>query len=381
MLNAHWTIGKVMASPDHQIPVSAEIEAKDEKQTESRKEFDNATSNQQTKEGQVTEVVFDLSCTPSIKDTFQSQAHVPQTDKLSDTKEDEAPDLQANEVKLNERDISRAESMSNQATEAAHLSKSVLSPLCSQGVEDTFQTKAQVPPAGMKPDADFSGTKTANAILTSEVDTNTRFCTQGDEDIATQPQAQVNATGMKSVPYEAADRKEDIQASPHIVVSKFQAGILGVSMVSQLTLSRGGAALTAETFHTAVELSTLNAALTTKATTDDPCKGSQGGTCTFEQKLYHDKAVVLSTLNAVMTTSKATADDHCKGSQGGTCTFGADVKGYQYISVWVAQPPPPNTGGPAPAWPPPLRLSNIRAAARRNSISTAVRAQIKAVLG
>ena len=149
--------------------------------------------------------------------------------------------------------------------------------------------------------------------------------------------------------------------------------------MSQLTFSRRGAAPNAETCHPAVKLlSTLNATRTTKATADDPCKGSQGGTCILEQKLCVSKTVVLANLNAVMTT-KATADDQSKGFQGGTCTFGADVRGYQYISVWVAQPPPSNTGGAAPAWPPPLRLSYTRVAARRNSISTSVRAQIKAV--
>ena len=76
-----------MASPDHQIPVSADLEANVEKQAESRNEFDNSTSNQQTKEGQATEVVFDLSCAPSTKDTFQSQAHVPQTEKAPESTE------------------------------------------------------------------------------------------------------------------------------------------------------------------------------------------------------------------------------------------------------------------------------------------------------
>jgi hypothetical protein len=110
--------GKVMASPDHQIPVSADLEAKDKKQAESRKESDNTTSNQQTKEGQATEVVFDLSCAPSIKDTFcpqgdqdisQSQAHVPEAEKASEP----------NEAKPNERDISRGKWMSNEVTEAS----------------------------------------------------------------------------------------------------------------------------------------------------------------------------------------------------------------------------------------------------------------------
>ena len=349
-----------MASPDHQIPVSADLEAKDKKQAESRKESDNTTSNQQTKEGQATEVVFDLSCAPSTKDTFcpqgdqdisQSQAHVPQAEKASEP----------NEAKPNERDISRGKWMSNQVTEASQPSKSVLSPLCPQGVEDTSQSKAQVPLAEIKPDADSSGTKRANLILISK------------------SQAQVHATGSKSAPYEDADRKEDIQAFPPTVVPNFQAGISGVNTVSQLTFSRRGAAPTAETCHPAVKLlSTLNATRTTKATADDPCKGPQGGTCILEQKLCVSKAVVLANLNAVMTT-KATADDQSKGFQGGTCTFGADVRGYQYISVWVSQPPPSNTGGAAPAWPPPLRLSYTRAAGRRNSISTSVRAQIKAV--
>ncbi len=51
-------------------------------------------------------------------------------------------------------------------TEAAQASKSVLSPLCPQGVEDTFLSKAQVPPAAeMKPDRKVKrGESTQNQV-------------------------------------------------------------------------------------------------------------------------------------------------------------------------------------------------------------------------
>jgi hypothetical protein len=258
-----------------------------------------------------------------------------------------------------------------------------------------FQLQAQVPPAEKKTDSNDSEAQ----------DGLTRLCTQGAKDTSHQSQAHVHTTGMKpeqllqitikvfdflypqdeqdTLPSQAPDRRVDTKASfseintelqvyvkndqerpgafSPIVVEIFDEDILGVNTVSQLTLSRGGAALTAE-------ISTL---------------AETGSRVPLGDSLVLNvcctKAVGIRNPSAAITT-KAPMDDLCKGPHGGTCTVGAVSRGYHHISVWVALPPPAYTGGAALVWPPPLRPdSNTHAAAWWNSLSTADRAQTKAV--
>jgi hypothetical protein len=419
-----------MASPVQQIPVSAGFQVSEEKEKLTEIDRGESIQNHKDEDAQESKLVNTVFYSQGEQDTAQSQTQVPQVEKSSKLK--------------GQSDIERGESIQDyidQGSQVKTVVDNVFSPQADQTLsqsqahvpqdEKTSEPKDQeaqvgdeskAPPKGtssvifashVEPqssnphqEATFSLTATVSKVCTVSSDGSQggAYMVSGDplslsptvsnfyfnKAVELPTRSTTRATKVITDPckgshvgtYTAvADVKlERSVAFPPTEVQEVEAVFLGVNMVSQLTFSRGGVALTVETSHTAV-VSTFNAAMTTKATADDPGKGSQGGTCTAEQKQCHSKAVVLSTLtlNAVLTTSKATADDQCKGSQGGTCTFGADVRGYQYISVWVAQHPPPNTGGAAPAWPPPLRLSNTREAARRNSISTAVRAQIKAV--
>ena len=423
-----------MASADHQIHLSAGLQASDQNPSESEIKSGESTPKQTPEDYQVVKVVSPLFCSQGVEDIFQSQAQVPPAEKKSDSDASEiqrAIDLLegphvgtsllcvmfSTETKVqrgsrDERDIFQSHAPDRRfATEA----KSRVSVIRIRDYDEIHQERAgaslrtevqmgEVVHLGVNTSAGMTATVSKVCTVSSDGSQGGAYMVSGDplslsptvsnfyfnKAVELPTRSTTRATKVITDPckgshvgtYTAvADVKlERSVAFPPTEVQEVEAVFLGVNMVSQLTFSRGGVALTVVTSHTAV-VSTFNAAMTTKATADDPGKGSQGGTCTAEQKQCHSKAVVLSTLtlNAVLTTSKATADDQCKGSQGGTCTFGADVRGYQYISVWVSQHPPPNTGGAAPAWPPPLRLSNTREAARRNSTSTAVRAQIKAV--
>ena len=125
--------GKVMASSDHQIPRSAEFEAKAENQTDEKIESEKSIQNQETKEAQASEEVSDPSCAQAVKDTFQSQAHVPQTEKKSSTEEDEASVGSKKKKKKNK-----------QSAEAQESEKATGLP-CTQPEKDTSQSQAQVP--------------------------------------------------------------------------------------------------------------------------------------------------------------------------------------------------------------------------------------------
>ena len=152
--------------------------------------------------------------------------------------------------------------------------------------------------------------------------------------------------------------QEGLRAFSPIVAQSFEGKFLGAIMVSQQILSRGGCR--------------------PYLTHSGGCSlcPPRGHACS---KIMLNKAVGIPTPSVVMIT-KATTDDSCKGSQGGTCMSSADAREYHHISLWVALPPPAHTGGAALAWPPPLRPdSNTHAAAWWNRYMTADRAQTKAV--
>ncbi len=71
--------GKVMASPDQQIPVSAGFQATQEKASKSGKDRGESIQNHKDEDAHVKKPVKSFNCSQGVQDTSQSQAHVPDT--------------------------------------------------------------------------------------------------------------------------------------------------------------------------------------------------------------------------------------------------------------------------------------------------------------
>ena len=192
--------GNSMASPDHGIPRSADFEVNVGKQAEEIIESENSIQNHETKETQASKDPPERSSASSAKDTPQSQAHVPQIEKKSNSKGDEAPAGSKSKKKK-----------SKQAEEAQATGVATGLP-CAQAGEDNDQTQAHVPQTE-KPfnsneavnlggdELKRNGNQTTDENQVTEEDTGLS-CAQVEKDMI-QSQPHVAQTGNKTEVEEA----------------------------------------------------------------------------------------------------------------------------------------------------------------------------------
>ena len=120
-----------MASPDQQIPVSAGFQVDQEKESTSENDRGESIQNHKDEGAQETKSVNIVFCSQGDQDTFQSQAHVPQAEKLSEPKAQD--------------DIDRGESIGNRDGKGDQVKTVVGNPSSPQADLPLSQSQAHVP--------------------------------------------------------------------------------------------------------------------------------------------------------------------------------------------------------------------------------------------